>query len=49
MPSIAAWEATRRFEITPGLEGKLLYRLHRTWHRPLRAYFDWQVQHGLAD
>ena len=39
----------RRFEITPGVEGKLLYRLHRTWHRPLRAYFDWQVQRGLAD
>lgn len=41
--------AKRRFEITPGLEGKLLYRLHRTSHRPLRAYFDWQVRRGLAE
>lgn len=40
--------ARRRFEITPGLEGTLLYRLHRVSHWPLRAYFDWQVRRGLA-
>lgn len=41
--------ARGRFEIIPGLEGRLLDRLHRTSHRPLRSYFDWHVRRGLQD
>lgn len=40
--------AKGRFEIVPGLDGRILYRLHRLTRAPLRAYFDREVRRGLA-
>jgi 3-dehydrosphinganine reductase len=35
--------ARGRFEIIPGLDSRLVARLHRITPTPLRAFFDWQV------
>jgi 3-dehydrosphinganine reductase len=39
--------ARGRFEIIPGLEGRVLNALHRASHKPLRAYFDWHVRRAM--
>lgn len=46
--ALLAGVARGRFEIIPGLDSRVMARVHRWSRAPLRTYFDWHVSRALA-